>query len=312
MKRQPNSTKTKPTVARYFQSLGSNHLERNLNVHMFTEDVHLAIMPIGGRSTKQNKFSITFNGSKDECERAQLLIECIARSDRHDHSKNVCNAVEEIGNRLSWEGCAVYEIINNEDDIPYLYGFTSKNLIRLFGWFLQIIPRGDWELWNKKWVLIPHTKIWRIEMPKDLGGRKGYLSIISKLKRFDGMGHKFWREAIEYGKQSTDFDFQKYILNSDIYRSKVTKTWGWNRRDWTQKRTTEFFCFYKMVNFRLAQAVLREHIVNELNILFSRVGIDCKLIVNGLPTASEIKEIRCNLLAGKLTFTTASDAISLS
>jgi hypothetical protein len=45
------------------------------------------------------------------------------------------------------------------------------------------------------------------------------------------------------------------------------------------------FCFCKMVTFRWAQAVLREHIVMELNCLLCRLGIDCKIIVTGLPTA---------------------------
>lgn len=279
---------------------------------MFTEDVHLAVMPIGGISRKQSAFSITLTGSKDECERAVQLIEHIAQYNGHDLTKNVSNAVEEIAKLLSWEGCAVYEIVHSEDSTPYLYGFTSKNLLRLFGWFLQIIPKGDWELLSKKWVLIPSTKIWRIEMPKALGGRKGYLNTISKLKQFDSFGPKFWRTDMVHTKQSDAFDFQRYNRISEIYRRKVTKAWGWNRRDWSQERSTEFFCFYKMVTFRWAQAVLREHIVMELNCLLCRLGIDCKIIVTGLPTAEEIKGIRRKLVTGELTFTSASDKVSIS
>jgi len=279
---------------------------------MFTEDVHLAVMPIGGRSSKKHEFSITLNGSKEECERAQQLIGNIAQYDRHDLTGSICDAVEEIARRLSWEGCAVYEIIPDESDVPYLYGFTSWNLVRIYGWFLQIIPKGDWELWNKKWVLIQSSKIWCIEMPTTLGGRKGYVGIINKLKRFDLLGPKFWRIDMEYSKQSDGFDFQMYNRNSEIYRSRVTRTWGWNRRDWSQEKTTEFFCFYKMVTFRWAQAVLREHIITELNALLCRLGIDCKIVVSGLPTPHEIKDIRRKLLDGELSFASASDKVSLS
>lgn len=311
MRRQRSNLQPKPTVARHFQSLNADQFAHNLNVHMFTEDVHLAVMPIEGRSRAKDEFSITLNGSKEECERAQQLIGNIGRFDRHNLTGSISDAVDEIARRLSWEGCAVYEIIPDESDVPYLYGFTSTNLLKLFGWFIQIIPKGDWELWGKKCALVHSSKIWRIEMPKSLGGRRGYVGIINRLKRFDLIGPKFWRVDLESSKQSDLYDFQMYNRKSEIYRSKVTRTWGWNRRDWSQERTTEFFCFYKQATFRWAQAVLREHIIAELNILLHRLGIECEIVVSGLPTTSEIQEIRRKLLTGELSFASAADKVSV-
>lgn len=312
MMKHSNNLKPKPTVATYFKSLNTDQFERNLNVHMFTEDIHLAVMPIGGRSSSKNKFSISLKGTNSECERARKLIDHIAKYESHDVTQNVCKAIEEIAKQLSWEGCAVYEIIPSDADVPYIYSFTSKNLVKLFGWFLQIIPRGDWEFWNKKWVLIPSKNIWRIEMPAILGGRKGYLNIIKKLKSIDVLGPAFFRKNLENDIQPKYFDFQRYNWNGEIYRGKVTRVWGWNRRDWSQNKSTEFFCFYKMVNFHLAQAVLREHIVTEVNALLCRLGIDCNLVVNGLPSISELEEIKHNLLIGDLSFAAVSDKISIA
>lgn len=310
MRRQPRNLQPKPTVARHFQSLGADKFAHNLNVHMFTEDVHLAVMPIGGRSHKG--YSISLNGSKVECERAARLIENIARHDRPDLAGSVCDAVEEVARQLSWEGCAVFEIIPSEEDVPFLYGFTSTNLVKLFGWFVQIIPKGDWALWGKKWALVHSSRIWRIEMPTALGGRRGYVAMINRLKRFDPIGPTFWRVDLENSKQSNQYDFQIYNRNSEIYRSKVTKTWGWNRRDWSQERTTEFFCFYKHVTFRWAQAVLREHIIAELNSLLRRLEIECEIVVSGLPISGEIMEVKRKLLAGEISFASASDKVSIS
>jgi hypothetical protein len=312
MRRLPHHPQAEPTVARYFQSLGRDRFENNLSVHMFTEDVHLAVMPIGGRSQKQNKFSVTLDGSKEGCEFTEKIIRNIAQYDRHGIEKIVCDAVDEIAKHLSWEGCAVYELLPCEDDVPYPHSFTSKNLIKLGPWFLQIIPKGDWALWKKKWVLIPGTKIWRIEMPPTLGGEKGYLNILNELKRFDSLGPEFWQNNLGNSKKTKDFDFQRYIRSVEIYRSKVTKIWGWNRRDSSQDRSTEFYYFYKKVTFRLAQAVLREHIILELNALLGRLGIDCQIIVNGLPSPSEIDEIKRALLAGELSFASVSNKVSFS
>lgn len=298
------------TVATHFPSL-SRESDLNPNVHMFIEDVHLAVMPIGGRTEKHKEFAITLNGEKEDCDRARNLVGGIGTYDGHDLALMVCDAVNEMARHLAWEGCAVYEIIPDDGGATRLHGFTSKRLVRLSGWFLQVIPRGDWELWKKKWAIIPVSRIWYLEIPSALGGRKGYTRTLKRLRRFDQLGPVFWRQDLEHGEQSKNFDFQEYVKNSEIYFRRVTKGWGWNRRDWSQERSTEFFSFYKMITFRWAQAVLREHIVSELNRLFSRLGFACQLKVIGLPTADDILKTKSELLDGKISFGVASDRVSL-
>jgi hypothetical protein len=278
---------------------------------MFTQDVPLAVMPIGGKTDKQKNFNVALDGESGACERAQQLIGDIARYDRHDLAGIVCDAVEETARHLAWEGCAVYEVIRDDSDSSHIHGFTSRRLIRLPGGFLQVIPRGDWELWKKKWNFIPASKVWYFEMPSSLGGREGYRTVLRKLRQFERLGPPFWRQDMERGKQSKSFDFQLYVRNTDIYLGRVTRAWGWNRRDWSQERSTEFFSFYKIVSFRWAQAVLREHIVNELNRLFARLRIACQLRINGLPTADDILMTKKELLDGKISFGLAAERTSL-
>jgi hypothetical protein len=45
-----------------------------------------------------------------------------------------------------------------------------------------------------------------------------------------------------------------------------------------------------MIRFQKAQAMLREHVVAELNGLFTRLGIKCELQVTGLPTPEDIQQ----------------------
>ncbi len=298
------------TVATHFPSLSAAR-DLNPNVHMFTEDVRLAIMPIGGRSEKQKNFAVALDGDKNASERARDLMRDLAESDRDDLPRLVCGAVEGIGKRLAWEGCAIYEIIRSDDSAHHIYGFTAKRLVRIPGWFVQIIPRADWELWKMKWAAVPVSRIWHVEMPEILQGRSGYLRTLRKLRRFQQLGPAFWRKDLEQGEQSKHFDFQRYVRNTEIYSSQVTNVWGWNRRDRSQERTTEFYGFYKMVTFHWAQAVLREHIILELNALFSRLDVNCQLKINGLPTASEILKIRQELLGGTISFKSASERVSL-
>jgi len=298
-----------PTVAKHFPSLSAEH-HLNLNAHMFIEDVSLGVMPIGGRTEKHKGFAVILEGEKDKCERARHLIREIGTYDRHDLTEMVCDAVNEIARHLAWEGCAVYEIIV-ADDATRLHSFTSKRLVRLPGWFLQVIPRGDWELWKKKWVIIPASKVWYFEVPSVLGGRNGYKRTLRKLKRFDHLAPAFWRQDLEHGEQSKSFDFQQYVKNSETYFRRVTKTWGWNRRDWSQQWSVEFFNFYKLIAFRWAQAILGEHIIAEINELFYRLGIACELRISGLPMSSEILQVRRELQKGAISFAKASERVSL-
>jgi hypothetical protein len=309
MRRRPFH-QIEPTMATNFPSL-SRGIDLNPNVHMFVEDVHLSVMPIGGRTQKRQNFTVTLHGEKEECERASNLIGEFGEFDKYDLAGMVCDAIENIAKRLAWEGRAVYEIIPDKAGVMHVHGFASKRLIRLPGWFLQIIPRGDWQLWGKKWVIIPVSKIFYLEMPMVLGGYKGYKRILKGLRRFEHIGPPFWRRDLESGIQSRAFDFQRYVRSSEIYYGRITRAWGWNRRDWSQERSMEFFNFYKMVTFHWAQSVLREDITAEVNRLLSRLSIVCEMKVTGLPTSSEILKIRRELQEGTITFAQASDRVSL-
>ena len=228
----------RPTVATHFPSLSSRSI--NPNVHMFIQDVQLAVMPIGGRTTKQKHFAVNLQGQSIDCERARYLIGEIGKYDRRDLAEMVCDAIHEIATHLAWEGCSAYEIVSGDNGTVKLHSFTTKRLVRLPGFVLQVIPRGDWEIWEKKLVILPTKKVWYFEMPSVLGGRKGYQRTLKKLAQFDQIGPAFWRKDLEHGEQPQHFDSQTYVNKSEIYFRRVAKTWGWNRRDWSQRWSVEF------------------------------------------------------------------------
>ena len=291
--------KLEPTVATHFPSLAH---DVDQNVYMFVQDVQLAVMPIGGKSTKHKGFAIKLEGKQCECEKAEQLIAEIGNFDRPNIERIVSDAVEEVMRHLACEGCAVYEIIRDDDGVHHIWSFTSRRLWRLLGYFLQIIPRRDWNLWNKKFVIVPADRIWHIDMPSELGGQREYKKVLRRLGKFESIGPKFWRQNLKGGVQSKNFDFQRYVRNAEVYHRQVTKTWGWNLRDSSTKWTTEFFNCYKMIDYFWAKTILREHVINELNRFFIRLGIECEITVIGLPTVQEIKKVRSELLEGRISF----------
>lgn len=299
-----------PTLATHFPSL-SHASDMNPNIHMFTQDVQLAVMPIGGRAHKNKDFTVDLMGSDEDKEKSKQLLSEIGQNDRIDLAEIVCDAINEIAQRLAWDGCAVFEIVRGDHGSQHICGITTKRLFKLPMSYLQVIPRGDWGLWKKKAVVIPASRVWDLEMPPALGGRKGYRSVLKRLKRFEHLGPEFWKKDLEYGVQSREFDFQSYVRNCEIYYGQVTKSWGWNRRDWSQQRCTEFYTFYKMMRFQKSQALLREHIVVELNGLLKRLGISCKLQVTGLPTPQDVLKTEREMTEGRITFGAASDRVRL-
>ncbi len=256
------------TMARNFHS--SRQFDSDPNVHMFTQDITLGVMPIGGKSSKHKSYAVKIEGDKSETDKAWSIIQQIGGQNRHGLEGSLSDAVEEIAQRLSWEGSAAYELIDSDIDVPYISGFTTKNLFKLKGWYLQIIPKKEWKFWQKKFVIQPSKKIWLITMPSILGGSKTHLKTLKRLKLFNSLGPSFWREDMQNGVIDSNFDFNEFTLENDINRTRITKHWGWNRRDWSQKRSTEFYCFYKLVDYRWSQAVLREFIVKEINKFLKR------------------------------------------
>tara|TARA_R110002094_G_scaffold104762_1_gene103998 strand:- start:166 stop:369 length:204 start_codon:yes stop_codon:yes gene_type:complete len=55
-----------------------------------------------------------------------------------------------------------------------------------------------------------------------------------------------------------------------------------------------------MIRMNLSKALLRENIINKLNVLFNKLGIDSKIVIKGLPTSDEIRNALSDLEAGTL------------
>ena len=84
-------------------------------------------------------------------------------------------------------------------------------------------------------------------MPPSLEGRTHYKKVLKRLGKFPNLAPKFWRKSVVKELDSGILDFQLYQKHLDVYWRRATRTWGWNRRDWTQNETTEFFTHYKLI-----------------------------------------------------------------
>ena len=140
-------------------------------------------------------------------------------------------------------------------------------------------------------------------IPSELGGLRRYRRILKQLNSSNSSIPSFWQ--YEY------FDLQKHTRMQAIYNAKITTPWGWNQRDYSGEKWTETYQFYRELQFKWAQALVREHAIKELNKLLSRLKIQSEIVVKGLPTSSEIIEIRQRMLDGKISVLDALEKCSI-
>lgn len=301
-----------PRVIQHFPSL-SQTMDINPLTHMFAQDIHTTIMPIGGSSDRHKDFSIRFEGVESEVQKAIFLTGTLSEHERRDVTRLICDAVHQVAMHLAWQGNAVYEIVKDdvEEGKYFLHGFTTQRLYHVPGYYVQWLPQEELQYFKKRFVIVQTNDIWEISMPQVLGGHLGFRRVLSHLKKYNQMGPKFWRDDMEKGIQDNNYEFQRYAKEHEVYLTRVTEQWGWNRRDYTQENCTEFYTFYKIISFKCAQTVLREHIINEMNLLLIRLGISAQIVVTGLPSSEDILAIRQKLIEGKIDFDQAYDSASI-
>jgi len=129
------------------------------------------------------------------------------------------------------------------------------------------------------------------------------------LSRWPTLGPDFLQSELEKRRFPQDFSVSDYSRLLRVHQYQVTRDWGWTTRDWSLDYVTEFYQFYRLATFKWAQAVLREHIVSELNAFLSQHGIGSRVALQKVPLASAILDIREKLKQGTIDFAGVNKAL---
>jgi hypothetical protein len=113
------------------------------------------------------------------------------------------------------------------------------------------------------------------------------------------------QEDLSAKRTTPHFKLSDYIRYKETQEARLTASWGWNRRDSLLDYETEFFYYYRTITFHWAQAVLRNHIINELNLLLNRLQLKSQIVLQGLSTPDTILEIRGKMDEGEINFAEA-------
>ncbi len=305
----------------------SRYMNIGIYQRMFSEDIHLAIMPIGGRSTTNLDFSVSIEPHSNEME--QRIVEALPTRNglsRYSLTETVCSFVDECAMTMGAYGVAYYEKVNGiraeTVTTPPFQFIRIHNLCihRKFGIIWQFVPSHVWKEQMKKersmtskksprrWAFLSNRDVAIFQMPSLIGGPAGFRRILSDLYYIGGLGASQFiiEDMYATAKNRSGYDFAVHRLSQDEQLARVTRRWGWMARNMIRERVTAYYQFHRRLVFEKAKAILREHIISELNRhladIGKRLGFDVRIIVSGLPSISDCEAAIMGLASGKMQF----------
>lgn len=277
---------------------------------MFQEDIYTGILPY--HFTRDDESKIVIVGEDQEKLKLSALFDSLAHGHSYSTEDSARDALGQIALRLAHYGVALFEIVkNSENPSVVLSSFNPDFAWRLPAFYLQIAPRYTWTRTDRKFAFLRRSDVWRVTLPPALVQVSQYRAILSELSAWSAMGPDFLGAELEEKRRfPSDFVVADYQRMLRVHQYRVTRRWGWIRRDWSLDYVTEFYQFYRFLTFRWAQAVLREHIVSELNTLTVRLNINAKIHLQKLASPNEILDIREKMKQGLLDFASATKVLT--
>lgn len=279
-----------------------------LHLSMFQEDVQQ--MGHFYRLGRDEEPALILEGTEEERIKAGALCASIAAYPDQRPEESIAGAIENVVLHLAHYGQALFEIASEPEGPGLSLAPVNPDYVwNLMFFYLQVAPRASWQGREPRYALLDKTAVWRIDMPHELGGARGFRRLLKELSAWSGLGPQFYQDDIRKLQLPTEFVFGDYRQAHQVQLYRVTRMWGWNGRDWSLDYITEYYQFYRHITFKWAQAVLREHVVKEFNTLFHRLGITARIIMEGLSAAGDILKVREQMQAGVLDFAGATKAI---
>jgi len=269
---------------------------------MLDEDVRHHVVPIGG-SRWNRDFAVNFDAEESERERAVALLRSVATGDRGRDEEVVTESIRGIAAYMLQNGLALFEILSNTEEPPRygLASFPSQKVFRIPGRYVQFIPRHARAELGASHVVVPVEKVWRVAMPPQLGGARAWRRLQRDLKNHTDLPQSYG-DQVTSGTLPPAFDFSETVRMTRYFLLRCTRAWGWLGRDNSVNGQTEFFVVYRTLTFEWAAAILRDHILTQLNALFVRLGIRAAMALQGVLAPDEILSMRSRMAIGELDF----------
>lgn len=317
---EPNTRKS----VRYF--INKKDSERDLYSSFygfrFIQDIHLNVMPIGGRSENIN-FAVNVDPPSKEVEDLIRLGLCTHHGESWSLTKVVCKFIDEAIHMLACYGKTYYEIIyfytdesKNNIESFMIERIPNNNIRDTFGFYWQFIPKNILEPREeilKRFIWLPKNDLLVLSIPKAIGGVKKFKRLLTELQWLSKCTiPEFAMKDMSVQQETKGYDFSIYRENQEIFLAKITKHLGWTARGMFSERSFEFYQIYRYLIFERTKAILREYVLNNLNkslkIIGNKVEFKARIKLEGIPSHEDYDNYIKQLFDGSLQF---SDAVKL-
>jgi len=129
--------------------------------------------------------------------------------------------------------------------------------------------------------------LWHLTLPDELGNPRSHERMLRSL----GVRATYpqWAVSETRADQTTEIDRDLFVRLVDERVLARTKDWGWPARDTGAAHMTIYQRIRRELVFAKAMAVLREHILRELNAAFARADLGATLSFENLPSAEDCR-----------------------
>lgn len=278
---------------------------------IFTRDLPLGVMPIRGVRDAEN-YGVRLEPPDDAVAGTLLRLLDVGQFSHDDLAEALSEFVETTTRYLAYQGEVFYEIatvLQRRTGMPELrlLALPPGRVIRMPWAYYQLIPKDDRaELKKGRAVRIPRSKVWRIALPRRLGGVHRHQRMLKALRDRSSPMPEFRLRRVDMGR-GIGYDFSVHRDACTIEKERATRRWGTMPSYSRVGGTTEYFFFSRRLEFKRSQAMLRDHIIGELNDFLSRLGLDHRLVVDGLVSPVTIGRMMARLQAGEVTISEALD-----
>lgn len=279
--------------------------EADLWAYMVAEDIGLGILPdeLGVRLEPPNSPS------------AAVVLQLFPTRDgfRASLEERVTDFIEETTQYLAREGELWYEIVRRPTSIsagppPFvLASLPPGNTTQFPGRLIQHVPRASRPRVGRRYIVLPLRDAWHITLPPELGSPGEHRSLL-RLLGSSFFPPAFSVEAMEPGKSVKGYDFTVHRQTHQAWIAAATRRWGWTGRGMWAEEASAYFLDYRALRFRRAQVLLRGHIINEMNALIHREGIDTTIVTEELTSVEMIDAMLARIKEGTAT---SDDALYL-
>jgi hypothetical protein len=304
-----NLENTRKAIHYYIDSRKEDSIENSFLNFMLIDDMHLAIMPLNPRSNAKLRIEITPYSKDIEDLIMNGLITQFGKA--WDLKESVCNFVNELAHSLVYFGKVYYEIVYYFLDIKKIDYFEFQRIPNDFihsclKFYWQFFPKNKQKKINK-FNFLQKDRIMFISIPKELGGYKRYRNTLRSLYSIrESFMPEFALNDMMKQKSTKGYNYLMYYNCYEEEVAKITRRFGWNARGTFQERSSEYYYFYRVLKFNKTKAILREHIIKNLNKSLREIGkimhFDANILIKGLPTSKDYDRYLKELNKGTLQF----------